>query len=113
MRPSRSTGSSEMPTGSSVRGRRFGGSAFKPPWVSRRLWPVLGSVEPDNNQNARDRTVASAYSVRNNPDGRVSCPLDWSEVADVDPADLTLATVPARYAERGDPFEEMDDQRYD
>ena len=57
----------------------------------------------DYNQNARDRTVASAYSVRANPEGRVSCPLEWDEVPDVDPADLTLATVPARFAERGDP----------
>jgi DNA ligase D-like protein (predicted polymerase) len=56
----------------------------------------------DYNQNARDRTVASAYSVRANPEGRVSCPLEWDEVAEVEPADLTLATVPARYAERGD-----------
>ena len=45
----------------------------------------------DYNQNARDRTVASAYSVRNNAEGRVSCPLEWHEVADVEPADFTLA----------------------
>jgi DNA ligase D len=63
----------------------------------------------DYNQNARDRTVASAYSVRSNPEGRVSCPLDWDEVADVDPADLTIATVPARYAQRGDPGAAIDD----
>jgi len=56
----------------------------------------------DYNQNARDRTVASVYSVRANPEGRVSCPLDWDELDDADPADLTLATVPGRYAERGD-----------
>ena len=48
----------------------------------------------DYNQNARDRTVASAYSVRNNAEGRVSCPIEWHELPDVDPADLTLATVP-------------------
>jgi DNA ligase D len=66
----------------------------------------------DYNQNARDRTVASAYSVRNNAEGRVSCPLDWSEVADVDPADLTLATVPARYASTGDPSATIDDVAY-
>jgi DNA ligase D-like protein (predicted polymerase) len=64
----------------------------------------------DYNQNARDRTVASAYSVRNNAEGRVSCPLEWSEVADVEPADFTLATVPARYAAMGDP---ADDRRDD
>ena len=63
----------------------------------------------DYNQNARDRTVASAYSVRPLPDARVSCPLDWDEVADVDPARFTLATVPARFAERGDPHESIDD----
>ena len=53
----------------------------------------------DYNQNARDRTVASAYSVRANPEARVSCPLEWDEVADVDPADLTIATVPGRFAD--------------
>jgi len=56
----------------------------------------------DYNQNARDRTVASAYSVRANPEGRVSCPVTWSELTDVDPNDLTIATVPARYTELGD-----------
>ncbi|HEX5480249.1 MAG TPA: non-homologous end-joining DNA ligase [Dehalococcoidia bacterium] len=63
----------------------------------------------DYNQNARDRTVASAYSVRPLPDARVSCPLEWDEVADVDPARFTLATVPARFAERGDTHESIDD----
>ncbi len=63
----------------------------------------------DYNQNARDRTVASAYSVRANPEGRVSCPLEWEEVADVEPGDLTLATVPIRYAEKGDPGASIDD----
>jgi len=66
----------------------------------------------DYNQNARDRTVASAYSVRANPEGRVSCPLDWDEVADVEPSDLTIATVPARFARRGDPAAALDDRRY-
>ena len=56
----------------------------------------------DYNQNARDRTIASAYSVRANPEGRVSCPITWAEVEAVEPADLTLATVPARYAKLGD-----------
>ncbi len=63
----------------------------------------------DYNQNARDRTVASVYSVRANPEGRVSCPLTWDEVPDVEPADLTIATVPARYAERGDVGAGIDD----
>jgi DNA ligase D-like protein (predicted polymerase) len=62
----------------------------------------------DYNQNARDRTVASAYSVRPVPDARVSCPLEWSEVADADPAALRLDTVPARFAERGDPGADID-----
>ena len=56
------------------------------------------AVFVDYNQNARDRTVASLYSVRANPEGRVSCPLTWDEVADVEPGDLTIATVPARLA---------------
>lgn len=62
----------------------------------------------DYNQNARDRTVASAYSVRPVPDGRVSCPLYWEEVPDVDPALWTVATVPGRFAE-GDPGAEIDE----
>lgn len=62
----------------------------------------------DYNQNARDRTVASAYSVRPLPDARVSCPLAWDEVAVVDPAAFTMDTVPARYAELGDPGAEID-----
>src|SRR6266481_2202128 len=64
----------------------------------------------DYNQNAKDRTVASAYSVRPTPDARVSTPLEWSEVPDVDPAGFTLATVPKRFAERGDPAAGIDDQ---
>ena len=63
----------------------------------------------DYNQNARDRTVASAYSVRNNPEGRVSCPLWWDEVAEVEPEDLTLATVPGRFATVGDPGAGIDE----
>jgi bifunctional non-homologous end joining protein LigD len=62
----------------------------------------------DYNQNARDRTVASAYSVRPTPDARVSCPLDWDEVPDVDAAELRLDTVPKRLSERGDPSAEID-----
>jgi bifunctional non-homologous end joining protein LigD len=63
----------------------------------------------DYNQNARDRTVASAYSVRAVADARVSCPLDWDEVPDVDPAELRLDTVPARLRERGDPSASIDE----
>jgi DNA primase len=62
----------------------------------------------DYNQNARDRTVASAYSVRPTPDARVSTPLRWDEVADVEPAELRIDTVPARVAELGDPSADID-----
>lgn len=62
----------------------------------------------DFNQNAKDRTVASAYSVRAGPDARVSTPLYWYEVGDCDPAAFTMATVPARFAEMGDPWAAMD-----
>jgi DNA ligase D-like protein (predicted polymerase) len=62
----------------------------------------------DYNQNAKDRTTASAYSVRPLPDARVSAPLDWGEVPDCEPADFTVATMPARFASRGDPHAAMD-----
>jgi bifunctional non-homologous end joining protein LigD len=62
----------------------------------------------DYNQNARDRTVASAYSVRARPDARVSCPLTWDEVADVDPGAFTVRTVPERFASIGDPAEGLE-----
>lgn len=62
----------------------------------------------DYNQNAKDRTTCSAYSVRPLPDARVSTPLDWDEVADCDPADFTVLTVPKRFAEIGDPHAEID-----
>ena len=56
----------------------------------------------DYNQNAKDRTIASAYSVRPTPDARVSAPLDWEEVEAADPADFTLQTMPQRFAKVGD-----------
>jgi bifunctional non-homologous end joining protein LigD len=62
----------------------------------------------DYNQNAKDRTTCSAYSVRPLPDARVSTPLDWREVPDCDPADFTLLTVPDRFAKLGDPHAGMD-----
>jgi bifunctional non-homologous end joining protein LigD len=62
----------------------------------------------DYNQNIRDRTVASAYSVRPTPDARVSTPLTWEEVPDVDPAQLRIDTVPELVASRGDPSADMD-----
>jgi DNA ligase D-like protein (predicted polymerase) len=62
----------------------------------------------DYNQNAKDRTTCSAYSVRPLPDGRVSTPLEWSEVPDCDPAEFTVLTVPSRFAKMGDPHAAMD-----
>jgi DNA ligase D-like protein (predicted polymerase) len=62
----------------------------------------------DYNQNMRDRTVASAYSIRPTPDARVSTPLSWDEVPDVEPAELRLDTVPDRVARQGDPSAEID-----
>src|SRR5690242_8920452 len=63
----------------------------------------------DYNQNAKDRTTCSAYSVRPLPDARVSTPLYWNEIAECDPADFTVLTVPERFAEVGDPHEKMDE----
>jgi DNA ligase D-like protein (predicted polymerase) len=63
----------------------------------------------DYNQNAKDRTVASAYSVRPTPDARVSMPIAWDELADADPKDFTLATAPARFAAIGDRHATIDD----
>ena len=63
----------------------------------------------DYNQNAKDRTTCSAYSVRPLPDARVSAPLAWDEVPDCDPADFTVLTMPERFAEIGDPHAGMDD----
>jgi bifunctional non-homologous end joining protein LigD len=62
----------------------------------------------DYNQNAKDRTTCSAYSVRPLPDARVSTPLRWDEVPDCEPADFTVFTVPSRFAEIGDPHEDID-----
>ncbi len=62
----------------------------------------------DYNQNAKDRTVASAYSVRPTPDARVSAPLTWDEIDACDPRDFTLATMPARFAALGDRHEAID-----
>src|SRR5262249_5968519 len=62
----------------------------------------------DYNQNAKDRTTCSAYSVRPLPDARVSAPLTWDEVRDSDPADFTLFTMPERFAKIGDPHAGMD-----
>jgi DNA ligase D-like protein (predicted polymerase) len=64
----------------------------------------------DYNQNAKDRTVASAYSVRPTPDARVSAPLRWDEVDDCDPRDFTLITMPRRFAKIGDRHAGIDEQ---
>jgi DNA ligase D len=66
----------------------------------------------DYNQNARDRTIASAYSIRSKPGGPVSAPLDWDELPDVQPEDFTVATMPARFAQVGDKHERIDDVAY-
>ncbi len=63
----------------------------------------------DYNQNARDRTIASAYSVRPKPGAPVSAPLDWEELPDVAPEEFTVATMPARFAEVGDRHAAIDD----
>ena len=64
----------------------------------------------DYNQNAKDRTVASAYSVRPTPDARVSTPFRWEELEGLDPREFTLATVPSRFAAIGDPHAHIDDR---
>jgi DNA ligase D-like protein (predicted polymerase) len=81
-----------------------------PELATARWWKEeREGVFVDFNQNAFDRTVASAYSVRATPDARVSTPLFWDEVADCLPENFTVATVPERFADRGDPWEAMDD----
>ncbi|MCK6211253.1 non-homologous end-joining DNA ligase [Georgenia sp. EYE_87] len=67
----------------------------------------------DFNQNARDHTIACAYSVRGTPQATVSAPLTWEEVPDCEPADFTLATMPARYAKLGDLHAGIDDAVFD
>ncbi|HYI85733.1 MAG TPA: non-homologous end-joining DNA ligase [Burkholderiales bacterium] len=66
----------------------------------------------DYNQNAKDRTVASAYSVRPTPEARVSAPLTWDEVPDCDPADFTLANMPGRFKELGDRHARIDERAH-
>jgi DNA ligase D len=66
----------------------------------------------DYNQNARDHTIAGAYSVRGNPEATVSTPLRWDEVDDVHPRDFTIATVPRRFAELGDLHAGIDDSAF-
>jgi DNA ligase D len=66
----------------------------------------------DYNQNARDHTIASAYSVRGVPEATVSTPIAWDEIDAMDPADFTIATVPARFAELGDLHAGIDDTAF-
>ena len=84
--------------------RRMPGRATSKWWKEEREGVFI-----DYNQNARDRTVASAYSVRAVADARVSCGLEWDEVPDVEPAELNLRTVPGRLREKGDPCAAIDD----
>jgi hypothetical protein len=84
--------------------RRMPGRATSKWWKEERQGVFL-----DYNQNAKDRTIAGAYSVRPTPDARVSAPLAWDEVADCDPAEFTLASMPARFATIGDPHARMND----
>ncbi len=80
-----------------------------PDLATSRWWKEdRHGVFVDFNQNAKDRTMASAYSVRAVPDARVSTPLDWDEVPGCRPEVFTLHTVPARFVERGDPWAGMD-----
>jgi DNA ligase D len=71
------------------------------------------AVFVDFNQNARDHTIAAAYSVRGTPEGRVSAPIRWDEVDDAEPGDFTIATMPARFAELGDLHAGIDDAVFD
>ena len=82
--------------------RRMPGLATSKWWKEERRGVFL-----DYNQNAKDRTTCSAYSVRPLPDARVSAPLRWDEVSDSNPADFTMFTMPERFAKMGDPHAEM------
>jgi DNA ligase D len=70
------------------------------------------SVFVDYNQNARDHTIACAYSVRGVPEAVVSAPITWDEIPDAEPGDFTIATMPARFAELGDLHAGIDDAVY-
>ena len=85
--------------------RRAPGLATSKWWKEERQGVFI-----DYNQNAKDRTVAGAYSVRPKPDARVSAPLTWDEIAECDPRDFTLATMPARFASVGDRHAGIDQQ---
>ncbi len=80
-------------------------------WWRRERDPA--SVFVDYNQNARDHTIRSAYSVIGVPEGRVSTPIRWDEIPDVDPREFTIATVPGRYARLGDLHADIDSHVFD
>ncbi len=84
--------------------RRAPGLATSKWWKEERHGVFL-----DYNQNAKDRTTCSAYSIRPLPDARVSAPLEWDEIADCRPEDFTVLTMPARFAAIGDPHAAMDE----
>jgi DNA ligase D-like protein (predicted polymerase) len=84
--------------------RRAPGLATSKWWKEERHGVFL-----DYNQNAKDRTIAGAYSVRPKPDARVSAPLHWEEIAACEPADFTIATMPSRFREVGDAHAAIDD----
>ena len=84
--------------------RRVPGLATSKWWKEERHGVFL-----DYNQNAKDRTTCSAYSIRPLPDARVSAPLRWEEIPDCEPGDFTVLTMPARLGEIGDPNAHMDD----
>ena len=80
-----------------------------PTLASSKWWKEeRQGVFVDYNQNAKDRTVTSAYSVRPKPDARVSAPVSWKELAECDPADFTLHTMPQRFRSIGDPHADID-----
>jgi DNA ligase D len=86
----------------------------RPELVTTKWWKEERGTRVfiDYNQNARDRTIASAYSVRANPRATVSTPLRWDELRDVEPDDFTLETVPARFVELGDVHAGIDDRQF-
>ncbi|TNM69099.1 ATP-dependent DNA ligase [Streptomyces sp. NP160] len=89
--------------------RRADGRVTTAWWKEQRTQAIF----VDYNQNARDHTIASAYSVRRTPRATVSTPVTWAELADVEPDDLTMATVPALLARRADPMRGLDDVHHD
>ena len=86
-----------------------------PDEVTTKWWKEERGVKVflDYNQNARDRTIAAAYSVRANPRATVSTPVTWSELAEVEPNDFTIASVPQRFAQLGDLHATIDDVAHD